>query len=48
MFGALGLQTEVDFQRKRENSNHLLTPKVLLKLSPGSMRKESRVKVNTY
>ena len=41
IFGALGLLSEIDFQRKKDNSNHLLTPKVLLKLSPGSMRKES-------
>mgnify|MGYP001996295520 CR=1 FL=1 len=40
LFGAIGLLSEIDFQKKVSNFTHLLTPKVLLKLSPGSMRKE--------
>ena len=40
LFGALGLLSEIDFQKKLGAINHLFTPKVLLKYSPGSMRKE--------
>ena len=40
LHGAFGLFSEIDFQKKRNNFTHLLTPKLLLKLSPGNMRKE--------
>ena len=39
-FGAAGLLSEIELQKKKNNSTHLLTPKLLLKLAPGSMRKE--------
>ena len=38
--GAIGLFSEIDFQKRGDNFTHLLTPKLLLKLSPGNMRKE--------
>ena len=41
LHGAIGLFSEIDFQKKRNNFTHLLTPKLLLKLSPGNMRKEN-------
>ena len=41
-FGAIGLQSEIDFQKRNNNSTHLFTPKLLLRLSPGSMRKEDQ------
>ena len=40
LFGSIGLLSEIDFKKKKNDSIHLLTPKLLLKLSPGSMRKE--------
>ena len=40
LFGSIGLLSEIDFQKKINDSNHLITPKLLLRLSPGSMRKE--------
>ncbi len=40
IFGAIGLLSEINFQKRRNNSTHLLTPKMLLRLSPGSMRKD--------
>ena len=40
LFGAAGLLSEIELQKKKNNSTHLLTPKLLLKLAPGSMRKE--------
>ena len=39
LFGAIGLLSEINFQKRNNKNNHLLTPKLLLKLSPGSMRK---------
>jgi LPS-assembly protein len=39
-YGAIGLLSKIDLQKSTSNSNHLLTPKLLLKFSPGSMRKE--------
>ena len=42
-FLAVGLHSEIDFQKKNNNSTHLFTPKKLLvRLSPGSMRKEDQ------
>ena len=40
LFGALGLLTELDLQKKEDNSTHILTPKILFRYAPGSMRKE--------
>jgi LPS-assembly protein len=40
LFGAIGLLSEIDFFKKLGSTNHLFTPKALLKYSPGSMRKE--------
>ena len=39
-FGALGILSELDFEKKDNNISHLFTPKMMLRLSPGSMRKE--------
>jgi len=40
LYGALGLLSEIDFQKSNNNSIHTFTPKLLLRFSPGSMRKE--------
>ena len=41
-FGALGYLTEIDlFKRTNNNFNHLLTPKMLVRLAPDYMRKET-------
>ena len=40
LFGAIGLHSEISFSKKEGELTQLLTPKILLKLSPGSMRKE--------
>ena len=40
LFGALGYLAKIDFFKKtRNNSNHTLTPKMLLRYAPGHMRK---------
>ena len=41
IFGALGLLSKVQLQKKYNYTDHLFTPKMLVRLSPGSMRKES-------
>ena len=41
VFGALGLLSEIDFEKKKENFIHKITPKIFLRTSPGSMRKEA-------
>ncbi len=41
LFGAIGLISEINFKKKEAFATHLLTPKLLLKLSPGEMRKET-------
>ena len=41
LFGAIGLFSEINFKKKEAFATHLLTPKLLLKLSPGQMRKET-------
>ena len=41
IYGALGLLSEVNLLKNTNNSEHLLKPKMLVRLSPGSMRKES-------
>ena len=40
IFGALGLLSEINFQKRQKTSNHLLSPKMLLRYSPGTMRNE--------
>ena len=41
LFGAIGLLSKMDLEKKENNNTHLLSPKLLLRLSPGSMRKET-------
>ncbi len=41
MYGALGFLTEIKLKKQEKNLTHFLTPKLLLRLSPGSMRKEN-------
>ena len=41
IFGSLGLLSEINFQKFRENSKHFFKPKMLVRLSPGSMRQET-------
>ena len=40
LYGAIGYLTEVDLQKNNRGSNHNLTPKMLIRYSPGQMRKE--------
>ncbi len=40
LFGAIGLLSEINFQKRNGDSIHLLTPKLLLRMSPGGMRKD--------
>ena len=40
LFGALGLASEINLQKDNGGSKHFLTPKIFLRLAPGSMRKE--------
>ena len=40
LFGALGYLTEIDLIKKIGSTSHLFKPKILLRYSPGSMRKE--------
>tara|TARA_B100001093_G_scaffold361578_1_gene346309 strand:+ start:1760 stop:4159 length:2400 start_codon:yes stop_codon:yes gene_type:complete len=39
-YGALGYLAKLDLQKNLGNSKHLFTPKMLLRYSPGEMRKE--------
>ncbi len=42
LFGALGFLSKVNLHKKIENiSEHFLTPKILLRYAPGSMKKET-------
>ena len=41
LFGALGLLSKMDFEKKNNNFIHKITPKIFLRTSPGSMRKET-------
>ena len=41
LFGALGLFSKIIMQKKEGNTEHLLTPKLLLRYAPGSMRNEN-------
>ena len=40
LFGAIGYLTEVALKKNVGANNHLLTPKILFRYSPGSMRKD--------
>mgnify|MGYP000845540010 CR=1 FL=1 len=39
-FGSLGLLTDINLKKISDNAQHSLTPKMLLRLSPGSMKKK--------
>ena len=41
LFGALGLFSKLSLQKNQGNIDHLLTPKLLLRYAPGSMRNEN-------
>ncbi len=41
LYGAIGFLTELDLIKSSSKSNHLLTPKFLVRYSPGAMRKET-------
>ena len=41
LFGSVGIMSELKMEKINSNSKHNFIPKVLLRLSPGSMRKES-------
>ncbi len=41
IFGALGFLSQINLQKNVGDQNHLLTPKMFLRYSPGSMRKET-------
>ena len=40
-FGSLGILSEINFQKFKNNSIHLFKPKMLLRYAPGNMRKET-------
>ena len=39
-YGALGFLSELKLQKRKNDSKHLFTPKILLRYAPGNMRKE--------
>ncbi len=39
-FSSVGLLTDINFSKTKGSTEHFLTPKLLLRLSPGSMRKQ--------
>ena len=39
-YGALGFLSELKLQKRKNDSEHLFTPKILLRYAPGNMRKE--------
>ena len=41
LFGALGFSSSLKLEKKNNNLNHFLTPKILIRYAPGSMRKET-------
>ena len=41
LFGSIGLLSKINLIKKNNSSEHFLTPKMLIRLSPGSMRKET-------
>jgi len=40
LYGAVGLLSELNLKKIKNNLDHFLTPKMLIRLSPGSMRQE--------
>ena len=40
LYGAMGYLTEISLQKNQGKGNHLLKPKMLVRYSPGNMRKE--------
>ncbi len=40
-FGSFGLMSEINLQKNINNSEHLLKPKMLFRVAPGSMRRET-------
>ena len=41
LFGALGIFSKLNLQKKQGNTDHLITPKLLFRYAPGSMRNET-------
>ena len=41
VFGSLGFLSEINFEKYKNNFEHLLKPKMLVRVAPGSMRQES-------
>ena len=41
LFGSLGILSKINLQKFKNNTKHLLVPKVLVRIAPGSMRQES-------
>ena len=39
-FGALGILSEINLEKNKANTSHLLKPKLLVRYAPGSMRQE--------
>ena len=39
-YGALGFLSELKLQKRKNDSKHLFTPKILIRYAPGNMRKE--------
>ena len=43
LFGALGILSEINLKKIRNNTEHFLDPKIFFRLSPGSMREHQVV-----
>ena len=41
LFGSLGLLSEINFEKLKNETKHFFKPKMLIKYAPGSMRKET-------
>ena len=41
LFGSLGILSKINLQKFKNNTKHLLVPKILVRMAPGSMRQES-------
>ena len=41
VFGSLGLFSQINLEKLKDNFNHFLTPKIFVRYAPGSMRKEN-------
>ena len=41
LFGSLGILSKINLQKFENNTKHLLVPKILVRMAPGSMRQES-------